>query len=90
LIFLIQSKLKKRWEIGSFDFALVSACVVEGKGKCANVGWQRKIFVRWKKKLKHIRVGNECRVICLSVSFFIPSLIFHFQCQFAVSLSFVG
>lgn len=33
-----------------------------------------------------MRVGNECRVICLSVSFFIPSLIFH--CQFAVSLSF--
>ena len=40
------------------------------------------------KKLKHIRVGNECRVIRLSVSFFIPSLIFIFHCQFAVSLSF--
>ena len=28
-----------RWEIGSFGFALVSACAVGGKGKCANAGW---------------------------------------------------
>ncbi|OIO08854.1 MAG: hypothetical protein COZ76_07390 [Flavobacteriales bacterium CG_4_8_14_3_um_filter_35_10] len=40
------------------------------------------------QKLKHIWVGNEYQGICLSVSFFIPSLIFHFHCQFAVSLSF--
>ncbi len=33
-------------------------------------------------------VGNECRVFCLSVWFFIPSLIFNFDCQFAVSLYF--
>ena len=46
-----------------------------------------KIFVRWVKKLKHLRVGNECRVICLSVSFFISSLIFHFHCQFAALFS---
>jgi hypothetical protein len=30
------------------------------------------------KNKKYRRVGNECRVICLSVSFFITSLIIHF------------
>jgi len=80
-----------RWlKNGSFDFAEGLASCVGAKANVPFVGWQLnfKIFVRWVKKLKHIWVGNECRGICLSVSFFIPSLIFHFNCQFAVSLSF--
>ncbi len=33
--------------------------------------------------------GRQCMLgFCLSVSFFIPSLIFHFHCQFAVSVVF--
>jgi hypothetical protein len=80
-----------RWlKNGSFDFAEGLASCVGAKANVPFVGWQLnfKIFVRWVKKLKHIWVGNECRDICLSVSFFIPSLIFNFHCQFAVSLSF--
>jgi len=80
-----------RWQRnGSFDFAEGLASCVGAKANVPFVGWQLnfKIFVRWVKKLKHIWVGNECRDICLSVSFFIPSLIFNFHCQFAVSLSF--
>lgn len=55
---------------GSFDFAAgLASCV----GAKANVPWV--------KKLKHIWIGNECRVVCLLVSFFILSLIFHFTLE---------
>jgi len=57
---------------GSFDFAEGLASCVGAKANVPFVGWQNfKIFVRWVKKLQHIRVGNEFRVICLSFSFFI-------------------
>ena len=37
--------------------------VGRGKTKCANAGWQNfKIFCAVGKKLKHRRVGNECRL----------------------------
>lgn len=35
-------------------------------------------FVRWVKKLKHIRVGNECRAVSSPVRSFVSSLFFKF------------
>ena len=41
----------------------VCRLVRRGKTKCANVGWQNfKIFCAVGKKIKHRRVGNECRL----------------------------
>jgi hypothetical protein len=42
----------ERWRFGSFAFALVLACVVVGKGKCAKCGQVKIVFkkVRWWKK----------------------------------------
>ncbi len=41
----------------------VCRLVGRGKTKCANVGWQNfKIFCAVGKKIKHRRVGNECRI----------------------------
>lgn len=69
---------------GSFDFAKGFTLCVAAKANTAKsgqvvpfVGRQKnlKIFVWW--------------CICLLKSFFISSLMFHFHCQFAVSLSFL-
>ena len=78
-------------KIALFDKALAVVLACRALAMCAmwTVGRISKFLCGGGKKLKHIRVGNECRVICLSISFFIPSLIFHFHCQFAVSLSFL-
>jgi len=41
----------------------VCRLVGRGKTKCANAGWQNfKIFCAVGKKIKHRRVGNECRL----------------------------
>ena len=41
----------------------VCRLVGRGKTKCANAGWQNfKIFCAAEKKIKHRRVGNECRL----------------------------
>jgi len=41
----------------------VCRLVGRGKTKCANVGWLNfKIFCAVEKKIKHRRVGNECRL----------------------------
>ncbi len=79
---------KRVGKIALFDKALVVVLARGALAMCAMWVGNFKIFVRWVKKLKHIRVGNECRVICLSVSFFIPSLIVHFSLSICCDVVF--
>ena len=50
-------------KIGSFGFACVSACAVGAKPNVPMCdGLNFKIFCAVGKKIKHGRVGNECRL----------------------------
>jgi len=51
-------------KIGSFGFALVSACVVGGKAKCANVGWLK---LKNKKCAVEKNKTSSGRLECLPV-----------------------
>ena len=73
-----------------FDKALVEALACGALAMCAMwVGRISKFLCGGVKKLKHFWVGIECRGICLSVSFFIPSLIFIFIVNLMCRLSFL-
>jgi len=77
------TELIKRWKIGSFGFACVSACAVGAKPNVPMCGWQNfKIFCAVTKKIKHdalgCRVGKRSAVkfICIPVSLMVVVSVF--------------